>query len=283
MTEPSSASSPASPELQARLTLAHKLADAARTVSLGLFRQHGKTDNKLGDKGFDPVTQADRDAELVMRDILEKEAPDDAINGEEFGVKDGTSGWTWYLDPIDGTRAFISGLPSWTSLIGCVYDGDPKIGIIDQPWLDERYVGWTDGAESHIRGEVSPLQVDPEEKLTNAILSTTDPFILTPSERGAFEHIRQTVRLTRYGLDAYAYARVAAGDMHIVTETGLQPHDIAALIPVVRGAGGIACDWTGAPAKLGPQLVCAATQQIMDQAIISLRRSAGRRGQIGLE
>lgn len=270
-------------DFQDRLKLAGQLGDAARAVTLPLFRNHGLTDNKLGEAGFDPVTKADRDAEAVMREILEREAPDDAINGEEFGIKEGISGWTWYLDPIDGTRAFIAGLPSWTTLIGCALGSTPEIGLIDQPWLDERYIGWTRGAESHIRGEVSRLTVDPEQKLTNAILSTTDPFILTPSERGAFEHLRQTARLTRYGLDAYAYARVAAGDMHLVTESDLKPHDIAALIPVVRGAGGVACDWTGAPATLGPQLACAASEAIMEQAIVSLRRSAGGRSRIGLD
>ncbi|MAP94372.1 MAG: histidinol-phosphatase [Ponticaulis sp.] len=270
-------------DFQNRLKLAERLGDAARAVTLPLFRNHGDTVNKLGDKGFDPVTKADRDAEAAMREILDQDAPDDAINGEEFGLKEGRSGWTWYLDPVDGTRAFIAGLPSWTTLIGCALGSTPEIGVIDQPWLDERYIGWSRGAESVIRGETKRLMVDPETRLTNAILSTTDPFILTPSERGAFEHLRQTARLTRYGLDAYAYARVAAGDMHIVTETGLQPHDVAALIPVVRGAGGVACDWSGQPATIGPQLVCTATADIMEQAIISLRRSAGGRSRIGID
>ncbi|MAK61352.1 MAG: histidinol-phosphatase [Ponticaulis sp.] len=270
-------------DFQDRLKLAERLGDAARAITLSLFRNHGDTVNKLGEAGFDPVTQADRDAEAAMREILDRDAPDDAINGEEFGLKAGSSGWTWYLDPIDGTRAFIAGLPSWTTLIACAHGDTPEIGIIDQPWLDERYIGWTSGAESDIRGEIQRLSIHPETHLTNAILSTTDPFILTPSERGAFEHIRQTARLTRYGLDAYAYARVSAGDMHMVIEAGLQPHDVGALIPVVRGAGGIACDWTGQPAKLGPQLVCASTQNLMDQAIVSLRRSAGSKSRIGID
>ena len=283
MNTPSTASSALSADMQSRLALAHKLADAARDVTLALFRRHGETDNKLGEGDFDPVTKADRDAEAVMREILTREVPDDAINGEEFGVTEGTSGWTWYLDPVHGTRAFIAGLPTWTTLIGLVRDGSPEIGIIDQPYLGERYTGWTSGAEINVRGAVTPLKVSDETRLTNAILSTTDPFILTPSERGAFEHLRQTARLTRYGLDAYAYARLSAGDIQLVTEAALQPHDIAALIPVVRGAGGLACDWTGAPAMLGPQLACAATQEIMDQAVISLRRSAGSKSRIGID
>lgn len=269
--------------LEGRVEIARKLADIAAGVTLSLFRQFGETIDKAGPGAFDPVTRADRDAEAAMRAFLEAECPSDGINGEEYGVREGSSGWTWYLDPVDGTRAFICGLPSWTTLIGCVQGDEPLIGLIDQPWLGERYIGWGEASISEIRGEVKPLQVSGETRLTQAILSTTDPFILTPSERGAFEHLRQTARLTRYGLDAYAYARLAAGDINMVTETGLQPHDVAALIPVVRGAGGVACDWTGAPAKLGPQIACASTQQIMDQAIVSLRRSAGGKGRLGLD
>ncbi len=275
---------PAPPsELTSRVDLARKLAEIAAKVTLPLFRQHGETIDKAGPGDFDPVTKADRDAEAAMRDYLARAAPDDGINGEEFGVTEGTSGWTWYLDPVDGTRAFIAGLPSWTTLIGCVRGDEPIIGVIDQPYLDERYVGWTDDAILETRGRVETLQVGRESRLTGAILSTTDPFILTPSERGAFEHLRQTAKLTRYGLDAYAYARLAGGDINLVTETGLQPHDVAALIPVVRGAGGVACDWEGQPARLGPQLACASSQDILDQALISLRRSAGRKGRIGLD
>lgn len=275
---------PAPPaDFEDRIGIAHKLCEAAASVTLDLFRRHGETEDKAGPGAFDPVTQADKNAEAAMRDVLARECPDDGINGEEYGVSEGSSGWTWYLDPIDGTRAFISGVPSWTTLIGCALNNDPVIGIIDQPYLDERYVGWTTGARAEIRGQLHGLRVAEEKALTRSIISTTDPFIFTPSERGAFEHLRQTAKLTRYGLDAYAYARLAAGDIHLVTESGLQAHDVAALIPVVRGAGGVACDWTGGPARLGPQLVCAASQDIMDQAVISLRRSAGRKSRIGLD
>ena len=271
------------PDLADRVSLAEKLSNAASEVTLALFRQHGETHDKAGPGEFDPVTKADRDAEAVMRDILAREAPDDAINGEEFGITEGRSGWTWYLDPVDGTRAFVAGLPSWTTLIGCVRGDEPTIGIIDQPYLQERYIGWTQAAIVDMRGRKTRLQVDTETLLTRATLSTTDPYILTPSERGAFEHLRQTAQLTRYGLDAYAYARLADGSIHLVTETGLKPHDVAALIPVVRGAGGLAYTWSGAPAKLGPQLVCASHPAIMEQAVLSLRRSAGLRANIGID
>jgi histidinol phosphatase-like enzyme (inositol monophosphatase family) len=261
------------------LPLALKLADAARGAILPHFRSAAASnpDNKAhpgAPAGYDPVTEADRACERAMREIISAERPDDAIEGEEYGSALGKSGFTWYLDPIDGTRAFVAGLPSWCVLIGLVADGRPILGVIDQPWLDERYVGL--GSESWLdcRGARTPLKTRACPALTQAVLSTTDPFILTPPERGAFEHLRATARLTRYGLDAYAYARLAAGTIDMVAETGLKSHDVAALIPVIEGAGGVVTDWRGEPAKLGGQIVAAANRRILDEALISLRRSA---------
>ena len=144
-------------DFQNRLKLAERLGDAARAVTLPLFRNHGDTVNKLGDKGFDPVTKADRDAEAAMREILDQDAPDDAINGEEFGLKEGRSGWTWYLDPVDGTRAFIAGLPSWTTLIGCALGSTPEIGVIDQPWLDDDVRDADDALAKDVVGDAERL------------------------------------------------------------------------------------------------------------------------------
>ena len=259
------------------LPIAEELADAARAAALPHFRSAATVaDNKAAD-GYDPVTEADRAAERAMRQILDEKRPHDAIEGEEYGSKPGTSGFTWYLDPIDGTRAFVAGLPSWTTLIGVTRDERPILGVIDQPWLDERYVGLTDGDWSAwliARGTKTQLITRRLQHLTESILSTTDPFILTPPERGAFEHIRATAKLTRYGLDAYAYARLAAGTIDMVIESGLKSHDVAALIPVIQGAGGLVTDWRGEPAKLGGQIVAASCRRILDEALISLRRSA---------
>jgi len=261
---------------QSLLPTAQRMADAARAAALPHFRSALACENKA-DAGYDPVTEADRAAERAMREVLGRDRPADAIEGEEYGAEAGTSGVTWYLDPIDGTRAFIAGLPSWTTLIGAV-DGDrPILGIIDQPWLDERYVGMIAGKSASWlegRGERHALKTRDCRKLTDAILSTTDPFILTAPERGAFEHIRATARLTRFGLDAYAYARLAAGTIDMVTETGLKAHDVAALIPVIEGAGGVVTDWRGAAPQLGGQIVAAANRRILDEALISLKRSA---------
>lgn len=265
------------PDIEAALALAGRLADSAAAVTLPLFRALTSVDGKSGSgrPGFDPVTEADRGAEQAMRALILAERPGDGIHGEEFGKTRSGNGWTWLLDPVDGTRAFVAGLPVWTTLIAlCNPDGDPVIGIIDQPVLGERYLGWPGGAALEAPSGRTPLRVSACDDLRTATIATTDPFILTPSEQGAWTHLRHTARIIRYGLDAYAYARLAAGTVDLVAETGLAPWDTAALIPVVRGAGGLACDWTGAPAKPGGQFVCAASQPLLDAALISLKRSA---------
>lgn len=257
------------------IAVATALADAARLAILPHFRALTDVQNKADAGEFDPVTQADQAGERAMRDLLADLRPDDAIHGEEYGKKDGTTGWTWVLDPVDGTRAFVAGLPVWTILIGLVdAGGDAIVGVIDQPVLDERYVGWPGGAHLQTAQTTAPLRVSACDDLREATISTTDPFILTPSEQGAWTHLRSTARIIRYGLDAYSYARLAGGTIDLVAESGLEPYDAAALIPVVRGAGGLACDWRGQPAKPGGQLVCASNQGVLDQALISLRRSA---------
>lgn len=255
------------------LPLALRMADAARAAALPHFRSSAPADNKSS-TGYDPVTEADRASERAMRELIAEERPGDGIEGEEYGSQPGTSGLVWHLDPIDGTRAFVAGLPSWCILIGLAKEAQAILGIIDQPWLDERYVGLGNEAWLDCRGARTALRTRDCPALRQAILTTTDPFILTPPERGAFEHLRATARLTRYGLDAYGYARLAAGTMDMVAETGLKSHDVAALIPVVEGAGGVVTDWRGEPAKLGGQILAAANRKILDEALVSLRRSA---------
>ncbi|MDJ0919611.1 MAG: inositol monophosphatase family protein [Henriciella sp.] len=262
-----------SPDFDA-VSVAVALADVARAATLPLFRALSHVENKKTE-GFDPVTEADRGAERAMRSVLAELRPDDGINGEEYGVQPGSSGWTWFLDPVDGTRAFVAGLPSWTTLIGLVDEaGDAVVGLIDQPVLDERYIGTPEGSVLRSAGAEAALSVSACNDLRKAVISTTDPFIMTPAEQGAWTHLRHTAPLVRYGLDAYAYARLAAGTIDLVAEAGLAPHDTAALIPVIRGAGGLACDWRGQPATPGGQIVCASGPELLEQALISLRRSA---------
>ena len=265
----SSSASPAS-----LLPFAEKLAKAARAAALPYFRLAATRTANKAKRGYDPVTEADQAAERAMRELISAERPLDGVEGEEYGAAPSRNGLVWHLDPIDGTRAFIAGLPVWTILIGLVDQDRPVLGIIDQPWLDERYIGAGGQAWLDCRGKRTRLQTRACPGLTDAILSTTDPFILTPSERGAFEHLRQTARLTRYGLDGYGYARLAAGTIDMVAETGLKSYDVAALIPVIEGAGGVVSDWRGQPPKLGGQIVAAANRTVLDQALVSLQRSA---------
>lgn len=229
-----------------------KLADAAATVTLEHFRTPVGVDNKLGEDGFDPVTQGDQGAERAIRALIEEAYPDHDIFGEEYGRTNKGSDFEWVLDPIDGTRAFISGLPTWGTLIALKYKGEPVIGVIDQPYIRERYLGWTTGAS--LNG--TPIRTRACPELSSATLSTTDQNLFTAAERPLYDTILDRSRLVRYGLDCYAYAIVAAGHMDVVIESGLKPYDMMALIPVIRGAGGVATNWHGeAPGECGRLVV----------------------------
>ncbi|MEZ5999556.1 histidinol-phosphatase [Hyphomonas sp.] len=258
------------------LALANRLADAAWSAIRPHFRALSAIDNKAGaGQSYDPVTEADRAAEKAMRDIIARERPHHGITGEEFGESPSSSGWRWVLDPVDGTRAFVAGLPVWTTLISLVDPmGFPLIGVIDQPVLSERYIGWPGGAALQTPGGRSPLNVTDIPSLSEAVISTTDPYMLKGLEQEAWASLRGASRLARYGLDAYAYARLAGGTIHLVAESGLKAWDVAALIPVITGAGGHATDWTGAPASLGGQVLCTASDAVMDQALALLEPAA---------
>ena len=264
---------------QEELAFASLLADAAWAAIQPHFRNGADVSDKshLAPKGspkadFDPVTAADTGAERAMRALIEAQRPHHGIIGEEFPPKNSESGFTWLLDPVDGTRAFVAGLPVWTTLIAlCDPDGVPVLGVIDQPVLKERYLGWPGGAALQTETGRQPIHVSGCTSLDAAVIATTDPFILQPAEQNAWRHLRQTAPISRYGLDAYAYARLAAGTIDLVAETGLQSWDVAALIPVVRGAGGVATDWAGNPPQLGGQILCAASDALLDQALSQIK------------
>ena len=245
---------------------AHALADAARAAILPHFRTPLTAQNKLV-QGFDPVTEADRAAERAMRAILAERRPDDAILGEEYGVQDGTTGLTWILDPIDGTRGFISGTPTWGVLIGVADDTGPVYGLIDQPYTAERFEGgWGIARLNGPRGE-APLSVRDAGDLAAATLMTTFPEVGTPEDGAAFARVAARARLTRYGMDCYAYALLALGHVDLVIEAGLQPYDIAAPLAVVQAAGGIVTDWQGGRASQGGRVIAAATPALHRAAL----------------
>lgn len=247
--------------------LAHAMADAARVETLALFRgQALGTENKVSD-GYDPVTLADRASERAMRSLLEARRPNDGILGEEEGVKEGTSGWTWVLDPIDGTRGFVSGTPTWGVLISLNDETGPKLGVIDQPYIGERFFGGL-GQNGFVgpHGK-SKLVVRDTTALETATIFTTFPEVGSAVEAKAFRKVASRCNLTRYGMDCYAYALLAAGQIDLVMEAGLQPYDICGPIAVIEAAGGIVTNWSGGPAHHGGRVLAAATPALHAEAM----------------
>ncbi|MEM1362715.1 MAG: inositol monophosphatase family protein [Pseudomonadota bacterium] len=253
------------------IAISHQMADVARTVTLRYFRDAALTaDNKVGD-GFDPVTEGDRACERALREIVENARPEDGFLGEEFGAKASRSGYTWVLDPIDGTRAFLAGAPTWGVLIAFCDTSGPLFGIIDQPHIGERFVGGFGVATlSGPRGE-TPLRCRSTRPLDQAILFSTFPEIGTPAQRAAFERVSSQVKLTRYGMDCYAYGLLALGQIDLVIEAGLNAYDILSPIAVIEAAGGIVTDWEGGPAHRGGTALAAATPEIHEAAMAQLQ------------
>ncbi len=250
-------------DLSDLLPVAHAMADAARTATLKYFRaEHLGTENKLGDGGYDPVTLGDRAAETAMRDVLRELRPQDGIFGEEFGKQDGTSGLTWILDPIDGTRAFVCGTASWGVLISVEDANGPILGVIDQPYTEERFVGSSAEAVLQWRGGTRALQSRKNVALDDALLLSTFPEIGTTEERLAFERVRDRAKLTRYGLDCYGYALLALGQVDLVIEAGLSAYDISAPVAVIQAAGGVVTDWQGKPCHGGGQVLAAGSTEL---------------------
>ncbi|MCX8226884.1 MAG: histidinol-phosphatase [Sulfitobacter sp.] len=252
------------------LRVGHLLADAARTATLAHFRTADlATDNKLAE-GYDPVTVADRAAERAMVDILARERPDDAVMGEEYGAVAGTSGLTWVLDPIDGTRGFVSGTPTWGVLIALGDSDGPFFGIIDQPFIRERFIGGHGVATVTGPSGTHSLKTRAPRDLSQATLFSTFPEVGTKAEGSAFAQVAKQARLTRYGMDCYAYALVASGQVDLVIEAGLQAYDVQAPIAVIQAAGGIVTDWRGGPAHQGGRILAAANAEIHAQALAIL-------------
>lgn len=256
--------------LDGLVSLACEVADAASRQTLAHFRSQDLRIEDKGATGFDPVTEADRAAEAAMRTLISHRRPEDSVLGEEMAETAGCSGLTWILDPIDGTRAFLSGAPTWGTLIAVADEQGPFIGIVDQPYIGERFVGrpgaaWCDG-----RSGRSALRVRSPRDLARSILFTTFPEIGTPQERRAFEVVSGAVRLTRYGLDCYAYALLAAGQIDLVIEAGLAPYDIAAPMALIEAAGGVVTSWDGGSAASGGRVLAAGNSDVHAAAMALL-------------
>jgi myo-inositol-1(or 4)-monophosphatase len=245
---------------------AWELARIARAETLPRWLEACAVDNK-GGAVFDPVTDADREAERAMREHIRKNYPDHAVTGEEWPDQPGSSPFCWSLDPVDGTRSFICGLPTWTTLIALLEHGRPLLGLIDAPCVDETYVGVEGMAYLQRKGNRTPISTSSCRQIYDARLSTTDPFLFAPAAGDAFDRLRRAARTVRYGHDGYAYARLAAGSLDLIVESGLKPHDYHALIPLITAAGGAIGDWQGGRNLAAGNVIAASTPQLFEEAL----------------
>lgn len=253
------------------IAFAHRLADASGAVIRPHFRQRIDVMHKAGVHAFDPVTEADKGAERAIRALIEKERPADGVLGEEYGETPGTSGNRWVLDPLDGTRAFITGRHEWGSLIALEQDGKPVLGILDQPVLGERFIGVGGKAELLQAGRATPLKTRACERIEDAILCSTDPSAyFDAGQRAAFHRVHAKARMTRYGGDCYLFAALALGFVDLIVEANFHPWDIAALIPLVEGAGGIVTAWDGGDCRDGKSILAAGDKTLHAKTVALL-------------
>jgi myo-inositol-1(or 4)-monophosphatase len=248
-----------------------ELATVSGDTILPFFRTALAIENKKTGGGFDPVTAADRAAENAMRSLIRKNFPDHGIIGEEYGNEHADAEYAWSLDPIDGTKSFINGMPTWGTLIGLLRFGEPVFGMMHQPFTRERFSG--DGGAARYRGPTGQrdLRVRSCASLADAQLQTTSPLLMNKSDRAAFDRVQDKVKLSRYGGDCYAYCMLAMGQIDLVIETELKPYDILPLIPIILGAGGIVTSWdNGSPVK-GGRIVAAGDKRVHAAAIESLK------------
>ena len=249
-----------------------QLAAVSGEAILPFFRTSLNVENKIqGGDGFDPVTAADRAAEAAMRALIRRNFPDHGIIGEEYGDERTDAEYVWVLDPIDGTKSFICGMPAWGTLIALTRRGEPVFGMMHQPFTRERFSG--DGGAARYRGPTGErtLRVRPCTGLAEATMMTTSPLLMNEDERRAFGRVEDAVRLSRYGGDCYAYCMLASGHVDLVIECGLKPYDVVPLIPIIAGAGGIITSWEGGPVTAGGSIVAAGDARVHAAAMAMLK------------
>ena len=247
-----------------------ELATASGDAILPFFRTTLGVEDKNRGGSFDPVTAADRAAEAAMRALIRRTFPEHGIVGEEYGNERADAEFVWVLDPIDGTKSFISGMPAWGTLIALARFGEPVFGMMHQPFTRERFTG--DGGAARYRGPGGNrnLMVRPCDHLDDTVLFTTSPLLMQEADRARFQAVEAKVRLSRYGGDCYAYCMLAAGHVDLVIETELKPHDIVALIPIITGAGGVVTTWDGGPPQNGGRIVAAGDKRVHAAAMAVL-------------
>ena len=247
-----------------------ELASVSGETILPFFRTALSITDKGRPGGFDPVTAADHAAETAMRALIRRTFPDHGIIGEEFGKERADAEYVWVLDPIDGTKSFICGMPAWGTLIALLRSGEPVFGVMNQPFTRERFSG--DGGAAHYRGPAGErdLRVRACEGLEDAVLFTTSPRLMDGPDRQAFERVEEAVLLSRYGGDCYADCMLAAGHVDLVIETALKPHDVLALVPVITGAGGVITTWENSEPHAGGRIVAAGDRRVHAAALALL-------------
>ena len=247
-----------------------RLAAVSGDAILPFFRTSLGVENKGGAGHFDPVTAADRAAETAMRTLIRQNFPDHGIIGEEFGNERTEAEYVWVLDPIDGTKSFISGMPAWGTLIALTRASVPVYGMMHQPFTRERFTG--DGGAARYRGPAGErtLRVKRCADMSEALLMTTSPLLMNEADREIYRKAERAVRLSRYGGDCYAYCMLAAGHVDLVIETELKPYDIMPLIPIIAGAGGIVTDWDGGSPTAGGRVIAAGDRRVHEAALVAL-------------
>jgi myo-inositol-1(or 4)-monophosphatase len=249
--------------------------DRLATVSGDAIRPFFRTslgiENKGGSGAFDPVTAADRAAESAMRALIRESFPDHGIIGEEFGNERIDAEYCWVLDPIDGTKSFIAGMPAWGTLIALMRGGEPVYGMMHQPFIRERFTGDSNAARYRGPAGERALHVRRCAQLNDAMLMTTSPLLMKAADRAAFGKVEQAVKLSRYGGDCYAYCMLAAGHVDLVIETELKPYDILPLIPIITGAGGIVTAWDGGAPTAGGRIIAAGDPRVHEAAMALLK------------
>jgi len=248
-----------------------ELATVSGETILPFFRTALSIEDKGRGGSFDPVTAADHAAETAMRTLIRRSFPGHGIIGEEYGEERPTAEYVWVLDPIDGTKSFISGMPAWGTLIALMRSGKPVYGMMHQPFIGERFSG--DGATARYRGPAGEraLMVRPCEQLSDVILYTTSPLLMNSNDRAAFARVENAVKLSRYGGDCYAYCMLAAGHVDLVIETEIKPYDIVPLIPIITGAGGVVTSWSGDAATDGGRIIAAGDKRVHAAAMKLLK------------
>ena len=244
------------------LELAGRLADTASRIVMSYFRKPMQAITK---KDLTPVTVADREAEQAMRALIKKTFPDHGLLGEEFEDKNINAQYVWALDPIDGTKSFITGMPLFGTLVSLLKDGLPVIGIIDMPALNERWAG-CEGHTTLFNGK--SVQVRPCSNIGDAWLYATSPHMFLGDDFTAFERVRKQTHCTLYGADCYAYGLLANGSCDLVIEASMGIYDFCALVPVIKGAGGYMADWQGKPLglKSDGRVIAASKQALAEKA-----------------